>query len=115
MLFQIWDSGQLKGVVVNGNDVTATGLFVEHFQEHNVIWNGERGRVCFFQNELSYSKIHRPKQIGRLLMARSVGRHTRSMTPSLHTSCGPEVYTATIEMTPPWSLKTAGRSPKLLE
>jgi len=43
-----------KGVVVNGNDVTALGLFVEHFQEHNVIWNGEGGRVYFFQNELPY-------------------------------------------------------------
>jgi hypothetical protein len=43
-----------NGVVVNGNDVTAIGLFVEHFQEHNVIWNGERGRVYFFQNELPY-------------------------------------------------------------
>ena len=31
-----------------------TGLFVEHYQEHNVIWNGQRGRVYFFQNELPY-------------------------------------------------------------
>jgi len=44
----------LNGVVVNGNDVTATGLFVEHFQEYNSVWNGERGRVYFFQNELPY-------------------------------------------------------------
>ena len=43
-----------KGVVINGDDVTATGLFVEHFQEDNLIWNGERGRVFFFQNELPY-------------------------------------------------------------
>ena len=42
------------GVVVNGDDVTATGLFVEHFQRYNVIWNGERGRTVFFQNELPY-------------------------------------------------------------
>ena len=42
------------GVVVNGDDVTATGLFVEHFQQHNLIWNGERGRVVLFQNELPY-------------------------------------------------------------
>jgi hypothetical protein len=42
------------GVVVNGDDVTATGLFVEHFQQHNLIWNGERGQVLFFQNELPY-------------------------------------------------------------
>lgn len=44
----------LNGIVVNGNDVTATGLFVEHFQEYNLVWNGDRGRVYFFQNELPY-------------------------------------------------------------
>ena len=42
------------GVVVNGDDVTATGLFSEHFQKENVIWSGERGRTVFFQNELPY-------------------------------------------------------------
>ncbi|WP_369130592.1 hypothetical protein, partial [Modestobacter roseus] len=41
-----------NGVVVNGDDVTATGLFVEHFQQHNTIWNGERGRVVLYQNEI---------------------------------------------------------------
>ena len=43
-----------NGVVVNGDDVTATGLFVEHYQQYNVVWNGERGRTVFFQNELPY-------------------------------------------------------------
>ncbi|WP_456826185.1 adenylyl cyclase [Cellulomonas sp. P5_E12] len=42
------------GVLVNGNDVTATGLFSEHFQKYNVIWNGERGKTIMFQNELPY-------------------------------------------------------------
>jgi hypothetical protein len=42
------------GVVVNGDDVTAYGLFVEHYQRYNVIWNGENGRTIFFQNELPY-------------------------------------------------------------
>ncbi len=42
------------GLVVNGDDVTATGLFVEHYQKSEVIWNGERGQVVFFQNELPY-------------------------------------------------------------
>ena len=32
-----------NGVVVNGDDVTATGLFVEHFQQYNTVWNGEDG------------------------------------------------------------------------
>lgn len=42
------------GAVINGNDVTATGLFVEHYQQYNVVWNGNGGRVYFFQNELPY-------------------------------------------------------------
>ncbi len=50
-----WTANTAKnGVVVNGNDVTATGLFVEHFQQYNVVWNGERGTTVFFQNELPY-------------------------------------------------------------
>ena len=42
------------GVIVNGNDVTATGLFVEHFQKEEVVWNGERGKTIIFQNEMPY-------------------------------------------------------------
>lgn len=43
-----------NGVVVNGDHVTATGFFVEHYQQHNVIWNGNDGVVVLFQNELAY-------------------------------------------------------------
>lgn len=42
------------GVVVNGNNVLATGLFVEHYQKYEVIWNGQGGRTIFFQNEKPY-------------------------------------------------------------
>jgi len=42
------------GVVVNGDDVTATGLFVEHFQQFNTVWNGERGTTVLYQNALPY-------------------------------------------------------------
>jgi len=42
------------GLVVNGNDVTAYGLFVEHYQKAQVIWNGQDGTDIFFQNELPY-------------------------------------------------------------
>ncbi|WP_062296432.1 hypothetical protein [Demequina maris] len=44
----------LDGVVVNGDRVTATGLFVEHFQRYNTLWNGEDGTVVLYQNELPY-------------------------------------------------------------
>ncbi|WP_417448665.1 RICIN domain-containing protein [Kibdelosporangium philippinense] len=43
-----------NGLIVNGNNVTFYGLFVEHYQQYNVIWNGQGGRVYFFQNELPY-------------------------------------------------------------
>jgi hypothetical protein len=43
-----------NGLVVNGGNVTATGLFVEHFQEYNTVWNGENGRTILYQNELPY-------------------------------------------------------------
>ncbi|WP_137844597.1 adenylyl cyclase [Microbacterium sp. 2FI] len=43
-----------NGVIVNGDNVTATGLFVEHFQQYNTLWNGENGRVILYQNELPY-------------------------------------------------------------
>ena len=42
------------GVIVNGDNVTAYGLFVEHYQKYNVIWNGENGKTIFFQNEMPY-------------------------------------------------------------
>ena len=42
------------GVVVNGDDVTAYGLFVEHYQKYEVVWTGERGTDVFFQNEMPY-------------------------------------------------------------
>ena len=42
------------GLTVNGNNVTAYGLFVEHYQKYNVVWNGQGGKTIFFQNELPY-------------------------------------------------------------
>ena len=42
------------GVIVNGSNVLATGLFVEHYQKYNVIWQGENGKTIFFQNEMPY-------------------------------------------------------------
>ena len=50
-----WTANTSKnGIVVNGDGVTCYGLFVEHFQEHDVLWNGEDGRTFFLQNEKCY-------------------------------------------------------------
>jgi hypothetical protein len=42
------------GVIVNGDNVTAYGLFVEHYQKYETIWNGNGGTVIFYQNEMPY-------------------------------------------------------------
>ena len=50
-----WNSNQNKnGLIVNGNNVTIYGLFVEHCQEYQTVWNGNGGRVYFYQSEMPY-------------------------------------------------------------
>ena len=50
-----WGSGQNKhGLVVNGDHVTIYGLFNEHFQRYQTLWNGEYGTIYFYQSEIPY-------------------------------------------------------------
>ena len=50
-----WDTNTAaNGLVVNGANVTIYGLFVEHFQQFQVLWNGNGGRVFFYQSEIPY-------------------------------------------------------------
>jgi hypothetical protein len=50
-----WTGDQsATGLVVNGSNVTANGLAVEHFQQYETIWNGQGGTDLFFQNENPY-------------------------------------------------------------
>jgi hypothetical protein len=55
-----WDLNTSKnGLVVNGNEVTIYGLFVEHHQQFQVLWKGNGGRTYFYQSEIPYDP---PKQ-----------------------------------------------------
>jgi predicted heme/steroid binding protein len=50
-----WDQAKNKnGIVVNGNNVIYYGLAVEHTQEYQTLWNGNAGRVYFYQSEIPY-------------------------------------------------------------
>ncbi|WP_330451591.1 MULTISPECIES: discoidin domain-containing protein [unclassified Streptomyces] len=50
-----WDTNRSDyGLQVNGDNVLATGLFVEHFNKYDVRWSGENGKTIFFQNEKAY-------------------------------------------------------------
>lgn len=43
-----------NGLIVNGDNVTVYGLFCEHFQEYQTLWNGNNGKVYFYQSEMPY-------------------------------------------------------------
>jgi fibronectin type 3 domain-containing protein len=43
-----------NGLVVNGANVTALGLAVEHYQANQVVWNGQGGETIFLESELPY-------------------------------------------------------------
>jgi hypothetical protein len=49
-----------NGLVVNGNAVTIYGLFVEHHQQFQVLWNGNGGRTYFYQSEIPYDPPNQP-------------------------------------------------------
>ena len=44
----------MHGLIVNGDNVTALGLAVEHFEAQQVLWNGENGETVFYQSEMPY-------------------------------------------------------------
>ena len=50
-----WNTNPTKnGLVVNGSDVTIYGLFNEHHEGYETLWNGNGGRVYFYQSEMPY-------------------------------------------------------------
>jgi hypothetical protein len=54
-----WFNNTAKnGLVVNGHFVTIYGLFNEHFQQYGTLWNGEKGRLYFYQNETPYDVLN---------------------------------------------------------
>jgi hypothetical protein len=56
-----WTSNtSANGLVVNGNNVTIYGLFVEHHQQFQVLWNGNAGRTYFYQSEIPYDPPDQP-------------------------------------------------------
>lgn len=50
-----WNRNRARnGIRVTGEDVSVYALMVEHFQEYQTIWEGENGKVVFYQCEIPY-------------------------------------------------------------
>jgi hypothetical protein len=70
------------GVIVNGDDVSAYGLFVEHYQKTEVIWTGQGGSTVCFQNEMPYDP---PSQAAWSLSATFKGYPAFVVSPNVRT------------------------------
>ena len=56
-----WTANPTKnGLVVNGDRVTFYGLFNEHHEEYQTVWNGNEGRVYMYQSEMPYDVPSQP-------------------------------------------------------
>lgn len=73
------------GVVVTGDNVTAYGLFVEHYQKAQVIWSGQGGTDIFFQNEMPYDP---PSQAAWMADATTNGYPAFQVTGNVRTFTG---------------------------
>jgi hypothetical protein len=73
------------GLVVTGNNVTAYGLAVEHYQKNEVIWSGQGGTDIFFQNEMPYDP---PSQSAWMASPTEDGYPSFLVTPNVKTFQG---------------------------
>ena len=73
------------GVIVTGDDVTAYGLAVEHYQKYETIWTGQGGTDIFFQNELPYDP---PNQAAWMASATQNGYPAFLVSRNVHTFQG---------------------------
>jgi hypothetical protein len=80
-----------SGLVVNGDRVSAYGLFVEHFQKVQTLWNGNDGNVTFYQSEMPYDP---PNEAAWQPSATSNGYPSYKVadTVTSHTASGLGVY-----------------------
>ncbi len=86
-----WATNKTKhGIVVNGDDVTMYGLFVEHFHNYQTVWNGENGAVYFYQSEAPYDVPNQPSWMNGSIngfASYKVGDHVTH-----HTAIGMGIY-----------------------
>jgi hypothetical protein len=73
------------GVIVTGDNVTAYGLAVEHFQKYEVVWSGQGGIDIFFQNENPYDP---PSQSAWMATPTQDGYPAFLVTPNVRTFQG---------------------------
>jgi len=78
------------GLIVNGANVSIYGLMVEHFQKYQTIWNGENGKMVFYQSEIPYDP---PSQAAWMNQsAQGYASYKVAPTVSMHSAWGLGIY-----------------------
>ena len=82
------------GLVVNGDGVVATGLAVEHYQQEQVLWNGNGGETIFYQSELPYDPPSQAAWTSATPNGSSNGYPSYAVAPGVntHTAYGLGIY-----------------------
>jgi chitodextrinase len=88
-----WTSNVSKnGLVVNGANVTLYGLFNEHHNEYQTVWNGNGGRLYFYQSEIPYDVPNQASWMSRSGTVNGYGSYKIADTVSTHEAWGLGVY-----------------------
>ena len=101
------------GVIVNGDNVTAYGLFVEHYQQYETIWNGNGGRSSSSRTRCPTTRRARRRGWRRPGVNGYPGPQGRRRRDQLHAATA---WAATASSTRAWtsSPRTRSRCPTTL-
>ncbi|ATB42129.1 hypothetical protein CYFUS_007606 [Cystobacter fuscus] len=88
-----WNINPTKsGLVVNGNNVTMYGLFNEHHNEYQTLWNGNGGRVYFYQSEIPYDVPNQSSWMSKNGTVNGYASYKVADTVTSHEAWGVGVY-----------------------
>jgi chitodextrinase len=88
-----WNTNPTKnGLLVNGNNVTIYGLFNEHHNEYQTLWNGNGGRVYFYQSEIPYDVPNQGSWMSKNGTVNGYASYKVADTVSSHEAWGVGVY-----------------------
>ncbi|KAI1389210.1 glycoside hydrolase family 55 protein [Hypoxylon trugodes] len=81
-----------NGVVVNGDNVTIYGLFNEHHQEYQTLWNGNGGRLYFYQSEIPYDPPNQESWMSKNGRANGFASYKVADNVTIHEAWGLGIY-----------------------
>lgn len=86
-----------NGIIINGDNVTFYGLFVEHFLEYQTLWNGDNGKTYFYQSEIPYDAPVQSVWKSHDGTVNGYSSYKVSDTVNTHTAYGLGIYSHTLK------------------